>query len=194
MMTAKGGRVSQLSLWSSEKTSREYGAGTAHMGSRAHSYTSLWAQAGLSDSTAPWRPRCILLLARSGQNALMWSRALGRTPAHFPVLLPSQHTHQLLLRKAGCLLLQPRKRLGQWLCREGRIYLKCLSSHKMVSSLKIDLLCLGRPRLPKYRAVNITNSISDDVNLLILTHSTHGYPEVKSSKHDLLFNKFGRFY
>lgn len=41
---------------------------------------------------APWGLHCILLLARPGQTALMWDRALGRIPAHFPVLLlPSQH-------------------------------------------------------------------------------------------------------
>lgn len=128
MMTAKGGRVSQLCLWSSEKTSREYGAGTAHMGSwaQSHQFVSSARAVGawpLGDFTAFYS---LLDLAK-----LPWC-GTGLLDGFLPISLfsCSHHNtffhHQLSLRKAWCLLLQTRKQLGQWLHRgEGRIGPKC---------------------------------------------------------------------
>lgn len=93
-----------------------------------HSHTPVCEPSQGCRSMAPWGLQCILLLARSGRTALMWSRALGRTPAHFPVLLlPSQHIlpSSSIVKKSMVPLAPTKKAAGSVLGREGRICPKC---------------------------------------------------------------------
>lgn len=152
MIAVKRVKASQLCLQGSEQTSREYGAGTAHQGSQAQSYTSLQAWLGLR--MAHWALRSILLLYSWSGQSVPWHGA-GLFDWFLPTsLLPYGHhntasDHELFLRNTWCLLLQPGMQLRQWLGGgRGRMCPKCWAGTNS-PYLKNNLSFWGKPRLPK---------------------------------------------
>lgn len=149
-------------------------------------------------SMAPGGLHCILLLARSGQTAPMWSRALWQTPVHFPILLlSSQHIFPSpAIVKKSLVTLAPTKEAAGWIdvwVEEKAGYILTVKQPQSGPFLKWPLV-FEEAKAPQ----NIEWPTSPFQSLMMwicsFLHVAHGYSEVKCSIQDFSFSKFLRIY